>query len=130
VVKACRWKPFDQSSEKKLMRILTVIKGLTEALTRVSIALPVFLLAAAFVTPPDVISQIVATFEMAIVFGLLTLTVSWFKSFKQAPENTKKMIIVLVCLLSITIVSSIQLLLRVEQFEYADSADPPKTAAH
>ena len=68
-----------------------------------------FVLATSIITPPDLISQITVLFEMLIVCGILTLIISRFKSFKQTPISIKKLIIVMVCLLSITISYSITL---------------------
>jgi len=101
-------------------------------LTRVWIILLVFSIAAALITPPDVVSQIVVIFEMLIVYGLLTFIISRFKSLKQTPESIKKLIIVMVCLLSISISCSVTLFtqcyrlsianddLRTEQSEQVD----------
>ena len=106
------------------MRILT--------LTRIWIMLLVFSIVAALITPPDVMSQITLIFGMLIVCGLLTLIISRFKSLKQTPESIKKLIIVMVCLLSISITCSIFLFhqcyqlriinndLRTEQSEQVD----------
>jgi Sec-independent protein secretion pathway component TatC len=71
------------------------------------IILLVFSIVAAVVTPPDVVTQVVFIAEMIIVYGLLTLIISRFKSLKQTPESIKKLIIVMVCLLSITITCSV-----------------------
>ena len=70
----------------------------------------IFPIAAAIITPPDVIAQVVAIIEMAIVYGLLTLIISRLKSLEQTPESIKILIIILVCTLSITIPCSITLL--------------------
>ena len=94
-----------------------------------------FLVAAAIITPPDLISQIIVIFEMLIVCGLLAFIISRFKSFKQTPESIKKLIIVMVCFLSITISYSVTLFLychqkmavnrnlSTEQSEIVDSED-------
>ncbi len=58
---------------------------------------------AAIFTPPDVVSQLVMVFEMAIVYGILAFIISRFKSLKQTPGSVNKLIIAFVCLLSITI---------------------------
>lgn len=69
----------------------------------------IFIIASAIITPPDPISQIIVLFEMIIVFGFLTFIISRFKSLKRTPEAIKKLIIVMVCLLSITISYSVTL---------------------
>jgi Sec-independent protein secretion pathway component TatC len=84
-------------------------------LIRAWIILVVFSIVAALMTPPDLISQIVVIFEMVIVCGFLTLIISRFKSLKQTPESIKKLIIVLVCLLSISITSSVTFFMRCHQ---------------
>jgi len=93
----------------------------------------VFSVAAAIITPPDLISQITVIVEMVIVCGFLTFIISRFKSLKQTPESIKKLIIVMVCLLSISISYSVTLFmqcyqlriinddLRTEQTEQVDS---------
>jgi len=86
------------------MRILT--------LTRAWIIVLVFSIVAALITPPDLLSQIVVIVEMVIVCGFLTFIISRFKSFKQTPESIKKLIIIMVCLLSITITCSVNLLMQ------------------
>jgi hypothetical protein len=95
------------------MRILT--------LTRAWIILLVFSIAAALITPPDVISQIVVIFEMVIVCGFLTLIISRFKSLKHTPESIKKMIIVMVCLLSISISCSVTFFIQCHQLRIANN---------
>jgi len=60
--------------------------------------------AATVITPPDVVVQVVAAAEMVIVYGIVIFIISRFKSFKQTPETIKKMIMVLLCLLSVSIV--------------------------
>ena len=70
----------------------------------------IFPIAAAIITPPDVIAQVVAIIEMAIIYGLLTLIISRLKSLEHTPESIKILIIILVCTLSITITFSITLL--------------------
>lgn len=69
----------------------------------------IFPFVAAIITPPDVISQIFVIIEMAIIYGLLTLLISRFKSIKQTSEDIKILIVILVGLLSITIPCSITL---------------------
>lgn len=105
----------------------------TSTLIRAWIILLFFSIIAAFITPPDVVSQIVVIFEMVIVCGLLAFIISRFKSLKQTPESIKKLIIVMVCLLSISISCSVTLFqqcyqlrianddLRTEQSEQVDS---------
>jgi len=62
-----------------------------------------FLVMAAILTPsPDVISQIALAIPMMVVCGILAFVISRFKSFGQTPESIKRLIVVLVCLLSIT----------------------------
>ena len=73
------------------------------------IFLLVFSVAATLITPPDPASRIVLVFEMVIICGLLTFIISRFKSLKQTPESIKKLIIVMVCLLSVTISYSVTL---------------------
>ncbi len=89
-------------------------------LTRAWIILLVFSIVAALITPPDVISQIIVIFEMIFIYGLLTLIISRFKSLKQTPESIKKLIIVMVCLLSISISSSVTLFMQCYQLSIAN----------
>ncbi len=86
---------------------------------RAWIFLLVFSIAAALITPPDVISQIVVIFEMVIVCGFLTFIISRFKSLKQTPESIKKLIIVMVCLLSISITCSVTFFIQRHQLRIA-----------
>jgi ABC-type transport system involved in cytochrome c biogenesis permease subunit len=81
-------------------------------LTRALIILLVFSIVAALITPPDVISQFVVIFEMVIICGFLAFIISRFRSLKQTPESIKNLIIVLVCLLSISISCSLTLLMN------------------
>jgi prolipoprotein diacylglyceryltransferase len=67
----------------------------------------VFFVVAVILAPPDFISQIFLAVQMVIIYGVLRFIVSRFKSYAQTPENIKKLITVLICLLSITITSSI-----------------------
>lgn len=87
---------------------------------RAWIFLLVFSIAAALITPPDVISQIVVIVEMVIVCGFLTFIISRFKSLKQTPESIKKLIIVMVCLLSISISYSVTLFYQCHQLRIAN----------
>jgi len=89
-------------------------------LTRVWIILLVFSIVAALITPPDVVSQVVVIFEMVFIYGLLTLIISRFKSLKQTPESIKKLIIVIVCLLSISISCSFTLFMQLYQLRTAN----------
>lgn len=75
----------------------------------------VFFVAAAIMTPPDVISQLTLVFVMVTIYGLLVFIVSRFKSLAQTPESIKSLITVLVCLLTITISYSIFLFLSCHQ---------------
>ena len=88
-------------------------------LTRALVILLVFSIVAALITPPDVISQITLIVEMVVVCGILTLIISRFKSLKQTPESIKKLIIVLVCLLSISITSSVTFFMQHHQLSIA-----------
>jgi Sec-independent protein secretion pathway component TatC len=90
-------------------------------LTRAYIILLVFSIVAALITPPDVISQIIVIVEMVIVCGLLTFIITRFKSLKQTPENIKKLIIVMVCLLSISISCSFTLFMQCHQLRIANN---------
>ena len=63
----------------------------------------VFAVAAALITPPDLISRVFVMFEMVVAYGVLLFIVSRFKSFAQTLERMKTVIVVLVCLLSITV---------------------------
>ena len=76
----------------------------TSTLIIMLIAAPyAFLVVAAILTPsPDVVSQIAMALMMTVICGILTFIVSRFKSFGQTPESIKRLIVVLVCLLSIT----------------------------
>ena len=90
-------------------------------LTRALVILLVFSIAAALMTPPDVISQITVIIEMVIVCGFLIFIVSRFKSLKQTPESIKKLIIVMVCLLSISISFSFTLFMQCHQLRIANN---------
>lgn len=70
---------------------------------RIITLLLVFSVASAILTPPDVISQIFLMLQMVIVCGVLVFIISRFKSYGQTPESIKKLIMVLVCLVSIII---------------------------
>ena len=61
----------------------------------------VFLIAAAIITPPDIVSQLVVAAEMAIVYGVVILIVRRSESFKKAPETKKRAIVIGVCLFSV-----------------------------
>ena len=99
---------------------------------------PVFAVAAAVITPPDLISQISLMLEMVVAYGVLVFIVSRFKSFAQTPERMKTVILVLICLLSIAVTCATMFFVgyqqvrtryyRVlyEQSERVDSADPPE----
>ena len=63
----------------------------------------VFAVAAAVITPPDLISEIFAMLVMVAVCGLLLFIVSRFKSFAETPERMKTVIVVLACLFSIAV---------------------------
>jgi len=52
-----------------------------------------FVIVAAIITPPDVISQLVAAVMMAIVYGLTTLTLSRFKLLANAAPLAKSALI-------------------------------------
>lgn len=100
-----------------------------------AIVLFIFSIAAAIITPPDVASQVFVIFEMVIIYGLLTFIISRFKSFAQTPETIRKLIVVLVCLLSITISYSVTLFqycyqMRAEHSELAPSTAPPEAASY
>jgi len=88
-------------------------------LIRAMIVLVVFSIAAALMTPPDPISQLTIMFGVLIVYGLLTLIISRFKSLKQTPESIKKLIIVMVCLLSISITCSVTFFMQCHQLKIA-----------
>lgn len=62
----------------------------------------VFPFVAAILTPPDIISQMALAIPMMVIYGILTFIVSRFKSFGQTPQSIKRLIVVLICLLSIT----------------------------
>lgn len=94
------------------MRILT--------LTRALVILLVFSITAALITPPDVISQITVIVEIVVICGILTFIISRFKSFKQTPESIKKLIIVMVCLLSISISCSVTFFMQCNQLRIAN----------
>jgi uncharacterized membrane protein len=70
------------------------------------IVLLVFAVASAVITPPDLVSQLTAMVLMLITYGVVFLAVSRVRSFQQTPESVKKVIVGLVCLLSITAVLS------------------------
>lgn len=66
----------------------------------------VFSVASSVIGPPDMISGISLMVEMFIVYGGVIFAVSRFRSFKQTPESMRRVIVGLVCLLSIATVSS------------------------
>lgn len=84
----------------------------------------IFAVSAAIITPPDVVSQLVVIVEMVIIYGLIWLIVSRFKSLAQTPQDIKKLITVLVFLLTITITYSITLF----QYHYQLRAEHSKCA--
>lgn len=97
------------------------------------IVLFVFSIAAAIITPPDVVSQVFVIAEMVIIYGIFIFIISRFKPFSQTPETIKKLIVVLVCLLSITISYSLTLFqyyyhMRAERSEHATSVNSPEAA--
>jgi len=81
------------------------------------VLLVVFPIAASIISPPDFVCQITLAVEMVIVYGFLTLVISRFKSLAQTPENVKKLIFILVCLLSISIVYCVTLFLYLHQMK-------------
>ena len=76
-------------------------------LAKARIVLLVFFVAAAIMTPPDVVSQITLVVIMVIIYGIQIFFILRFKSFAQTPESIKKLIMVLVCLLAVTMSYSI-----------------------
>jgi hypothetical protein len=66
----------------------------------------IFVITAAILTPPDIVSQITLVVVMVIISGLLLFIVSRFKALAQTPKCIKYLILALVCLLSMTITSS------------------------
>ena len=90
-------------------------------LTRAYIILLVFSIVAALITPPDVISQITVIVEMVVVCGILTFIISRFKSLKQTPDSIKKLIIVMVCLMSISISCSVTFFMQCHQLRIANN---------
>lgn len=84
----------------------------------------VFAVAAAVITPPDVSSQLFVIVEMVIICGLLMFIVSRFKSFARTPKSIQRLIMVMVCLLSITISYSITLFLYYHQLRVEHSKCP------
>lgn len=70
------------------------------------IVLLVFFVVAVMLAPPDLISQIFLAVQMIIVYGILRFIVSRFRSYAQTPESIKKLTTALLCLLSVTITSS------------------------
>jgi len=67
----------------------------------------IFCITAAIMTPPDIVSQLTLVVIMVIIYGLLILFVSRFNSYAQTPESIKKLITILICLLSITLSCSV-----------------------
>lgn len=67
----------------------------------------VFIVVAAILTPPDVVSQIFLAVQMLIIYGVLRFIVSRFRSYAHTPQDIKKLITFFICLLSITIASSL-----------------------
>jgi hypothetical protein len=102
------------------------------------LAVLVFAAVSVLATLPNLVSEITMMLEMAAVFGVLLLVVPRFKSFAQTPEQMKTLIVVLVCLRSITITGSVTFFqyyyhanrryheLLHEQSGPTDSADPPQ----
>ena len=84
----------------------------------------IFAVSAAIITPPDLLSQITVIVAMLIVYGLLIFIVSRFKSYAQTPQSIKRLIMVLICLLSITISYSITLFLYYHQLRVEHSKCP------
>lgn len=92
-----------------------------------------FGIAAAVITPPDIISTITTEVLMFMVFGVVYFVVSRFESFRQTPQSMKTVITALVCLLSVTTVFSLLLLnrcrhLSAERYSYAVPEDPNSMA--
>ena len=71
------------------------------------IVLLIFAVAAAIITPADPLSHLVVTIEMLIIYCILMFIVSRFKSYAQTPQDIKKLIMVMICLLSMTIAYSV-----------------------
>ena len=67
----------------------------------------IFSFASGIISPPDLISQVTLLVAMLIVFGILIFIISLFKSYKQTPESIKRLIIVMVCLLSVSTIYSL-----------------------
>jgi Sec-independent protein secretion pathway component TatC len=65
---------------------------------------------AAILTPPDIVSQLTLVVVMVIICGVLLFIVSRFKALAQTPKSIKYLILALVCLLSMTITSSMMFL--------------------
>jgi uncharacterized membrane protein len=70
---------------------------------------------------------------MVVIYGVLTFIVSRFKSLAQTPQTIRRLILVLVCLLSITISYSVTLFqycyqMRAERSEQAASTAPVEAA--
>ena len=83
---------------------------LLNILIKIVIAYAVFMffcMVSVILTPPDVISQIALAVQMFFVFAVIWFIVSRFKLLAQTPMNIKILILVLVCLLSVTITSSV-----------------------
>lgn len=69
----------------------------------------IFLTVATIITPPDILSKIIVFVEISIVYGFLSFIISQFKSINTG--KYKKLIIVMLCILSITITNSINVFL-------------------
>jgi hypothetical protein len=83
------------------------MKKLTLIVVALIMVMFIFPIVAGILTPPDVISQVFLMSIMTLIGGILALIISRFKSFRQTPESVKKLIIVFVCLLSITTAYSV-----------------------
>jgi len=78
-----------------------------------SIILIVFFIAAAILSPPDVISQLTLAIPMIIIYVVLRLVVPQFKSFKQTPTNVIALKMAYMCFLSIIMAYLILKLLNI-----------------
>jgi uncharacterized membrane-anchored protein len=98
-----------------------------------SILLTVFFIAAAFISPPDTVSQITLVAGMGVVYGVVFLIVRRFEWFKRAPETRKRSIAVVACLFAIfvgfcTVFIPRVLSSRPEQAEQIPAADRSEKA--
>lgn len=78
-----------------------MLETVKEINRKISILFLVFFIASAFIAPPDVLSQIILAAEMMIVFGVVFLIASGFRSYKEASQSKRIKIVIAACMFSI-----------------------------